>query len=233
MEVVNNNYNNNFAGLVFLDSYVKMPLMELPVRSVAITLENSKQILLSPGSNLKSSDFELLDNVTDIIAPNLFHSGGILNATSYFKSSTIWGSPGCSTLKPNIKWDKELSLINWDFKDEFQLHLIEGMPKVNEFIFYHPKSKSLIVTDFCFNLDNVTGLGPKIILSLFDTYKKFGISKFFLKFIKDDLKFKKSVNELFNFDFDNIIVSHGSNIIGGAKDKLKLALLERKIIINV
>ena len=34
---------------------------------------------------------------------------------------------------------------------EIELLPIEGMPKVNEHVVYHPRSKSLIVADLCFN----------------------------------------------------------------------------------
>ncbi len=53
------------------ESRLKMPFMYLPVRSTLISF-NDKSLLFSPLPDLKESDMKS-ENVTDIIAPNLFH----------------------------------------------------------------------------------------------------------------------------------------------------------------
>ena len=71
------------------------------------------------------------------------------------------------------------------------------------------------------------GIGAWIILNLFGTYKKLATSKFFLKFMNDKSAFEKSLSLIFSLDFDNVILAHGSNIIGNGEEKLRSALAER------
>lgn len=213
---------------ILIESVKKMPLMQLPVRSVCIPVNKGK-VLFSPGSNLSTPDLKSVGEVTDVVAPNLFHCAGIPKALAVFPDAKIWGAKGVSTEKKNVPWSQELSSKVWPYQEELPLIEIAGMPKVNETVFIHKKSKSLLVTDLCFNLLDQKGIGPWLILNMFGTYQKFGISKFFLKFVKDRKAFNRSLQELFSHDFDNILVSHGHNIIGNGKKKLRDAFLERNI----
>lgn len=213
-------------GLVFLDSVVNMPLMSLPVRSVVAATKNG-QVLISPGSKITKAQYQGVGQIATIVAPNLLHCAGVPLAVSCFPKAEVWGPEGVRKQKPDMPWQKELNEAPWPYEDELLPVFIGGMPKVNETVFLHKKSKTLIVTDLCFNMQNVKGIGAWIILNLFGTYKKFGVSKFYVKFVKDQDAFKGSLAALFKHDFENIVLSHGFNIIGGGKEKLMAALNER------
>jgi hypothetical protein len=212
--------------LSFLESELKMPLMSLPVRTVFVPI-NGGGVLISPGSQLKEEQLKKLKKVTDIVAPSLFHCAGVPKASRIFPNAKKWSVKNAKKAKPRIAWTDELSFATWPYHDQLPMVELQGIPKINEVLFYHKDSKSLIVTDLCFNLVDAKGLGAWIILNLFGTYRKLGVSKFFLKFCTDRIAFEKSLNEVFALDFQNIIVSHGSNIIGNAKEKLRFALEER------
>jgi len=218
-------------GIMFLDSIIQMPLMSLPVRSTFVQLDRAG-ILISPGSRLEKEQLKKLNSVTDIVAPNLLHCAGIKPAAEVHSQAKIWAPVRGMQAKPEINWSKELSKDQWPYQDQLALILLEGMPKLNEALFIHKKSKSLIVTDLCFNLVDSKGIGAWIILHLFGTYRKFGVSKFMMRYAEDKALVKKSLAEIFSYDFDNIILSHGSNVIGEAKNKLLKALQERELAPN-
>ena len=71
------------------------------------------------------------------------------------------------------------------------------------------------------------GFGAWLILNIFGTYRKFGVSSLFLKGVKDRSAFMNSLAKVFAHDFDNIIVSHGKIVQGGAKATLRDALERR------
>ena len=211
--------------LKFVDSIVKMPLMLLPVRTVLVQIKEN-WVMISPGSKMRYEEIQSL-NVTDIIAPNLFHNAGIKKAKEHFNKAKLWGVRGSSQKESSIKWDATLIKDVWPYSEDLVPVFIAGMEKVNEVVFYHPLSKSLIVTDLCFNLTKASGFGAWFILSLFGTYKKFGVSKFFIRAIRDRGSFETSMNAVMALDFENIIVSHGENLIGHGKAALRQALAER------
>ncbi len=204
--------------------------MNLPVRSTLVTLPRGR-IIISPGSKLDRSILNKIDRVTDLVAPNLFHCSGVPKSAAIFTSAKTWAPEGAKELKPHIAWSKTLGIDEWPYQDELSLVPIAGLPKVNEFVFVHQESRSLIVADLCFNLIDSQGPGAWLILNLFGTYKKLGISRFMLKFLKDKPALEKSLAHLFTFDFDNIIVGHGRNVIGGARGLLKEAFRERGLLL--
>lgn len=215
---------DTFGNLVFLDSVVKMPLMKLPVRTVVVPVPNGS-IMISPGSMLTADQLSRCGPVTDLVASNLYHCGGIQNALTVFPQARAWGVEGAAKKKPYIKWTNELTESSWPFSEMLTGVTLNGMPSINEVVFVHKPSRSLIVTDLSFNMTAVSGFGAWFILSLFGTYKKFGVSSLFLKGIKDRSAFQSSIENLFAHDFDNIVVSHGELIRGGGKGILRQALM--------
>lgn len=213
----------------FFDTQLKMPLMVLPVRSVIIEA-NGHRLLISPGSRLTQEQYQKMGNITDLIAPNLFHCGGIPGAKKAFPNARTWAIKGAKEVKSGIQWDEIIDETTWPFNEELPIVYIEGMPKANEVVFLEKASRSLIVTDLCFNLQNQKGFGSWLILNMFGTYNKFGVSRFYLNLVKDKEAFQKSMQKILSLDFDNIIVSHGENYMSGAKEALRKSLAERGII---
>ena len=213
-------------AIQFLDSVKSMPLMNLPVRSTVLQLSKAT-ILISPGSALENKDFQGLTPFTDIVAPSLFHDGGIRKAFKILPTVRFWAAPGLSQKKRDIPWTAEITPTTWPYDNELKAILIEGMPKINEVVFVHLASKSLIVSDLVFNMHTMQSWTAKAILKCFGTYERFAMSRFFARFIQDRSAFKRSLQHVFTYDFDRIIVGHGDNILHDGKNRLRAALQER------
>ena len=222
---------NSPANIRFIETVKRMPLMDLPVRTTIVDLEGTR-ILISPGSVVSDADYRSIGEVTDIVIPNLFHTGGLGRALLFFPKAKVWCCPGADSSK-NVQPGSftELNAKNWPYQNKLSLHCLEGAPKINEVLFMHHDSKSLIVTDLFFNLLNARGLGSWIILHIFGTYRKFALSKFFYSYVKDKQKFMDSIKRVMSEDFSNIIVSHGDNVNGNAKNLMKKALSERGVVV--
>ena len=206
--------------------FLKMPLMSLPVRSTVIKLTQGN-VLLSPGSKLSIEQLKSVDNISDLVAPSLLHCGGIELAATTFQNTKIWAPPNGMKKKPKIKWSAEISADSWPYQEELTSIPIQGMPEINEVVFFHKKSKTMIVCDLCFNLLNAQGISSWIILNIFGTYRKFGISRLYLNYVKNHLAFEASLRQLFSYDFDNLVLGHGENLIGNAKNVLRNAFAYR------
>ena len=96
-----------------------------------------------------------------------------------------------------------------------------------ESVFMHQASRTLIVTDLAFNIEDPLGFGAWLILSIFGTHGRFAVSRLYTKLIKDRARFEASLARLRGLDFDNLVPSHGSILRGNAKAKLTEALRER------
>ncbi len=190
-----------------IETEIKMPLMKLPVRSTFVKF-GDKGVLLSPGSRMNERDYSQLENLTDLVATNNFHVGGIRKALKYYPNARVWVPAGA---KVDFESDqiKTLGRDIWPYSDEIELIELKGMPKINEFLFFIKETRSLFVTDLFFNLLNTKGVWPMVILSLFGTYKKFGFSRFLNKFIEDKESFRQSITILNNLQISEIVPSHG------------------------
>jgi len=212
----------------FFETFKKMPMMQLPVRTTLVPVKGGL-VLISPGTKMTDQELKALGPVTDIVAPNLFHLDGIPRASRAFPKAKIWGIPGAELKKPVVKWANILSEKTWPYQDELPLVNIEGMPMVNETLFVHNSSKSLIATDFFFNMVSEKGFWAWLILSLFGTYNKLGISRFFLKFVENKTATRDSVRKLMRLDFDRLIPSHGQIVETEGKLKLEKVLTQKRL----
>lgn len=203
-----------------------MPGMLLPVRSTLISAMQ-RRLLLSPSSRLSETQLKALGDVSDIIAPSLLHSGGVEKARAVFPAAKVWGPPGARKFKREIRWTEEISPETWPYSRELPCLLIQGMPRMSELVFLHLESSTLIVSDLCFNLVEAQGLGAWIVLHLFGTYRRFGVSRLWLSYIKDREAFCRSLDTLFTFSFDTIVPGHGALVTGDAKQRLRRAFQER------
>ena len=216
--------------IITIESQLKMPAMQLPIKSTIVSIEN-RTVLISPVPHLKKfkDQVEGLGPITDIVAPNGFHHLGINDAIEMYPDAKLWGVPALKTKRSDINWSHILP-ENWPFQGTLDAIPLLGMPKIDEMIFYLSSEKTLIVSDLFFNHIHGKGFGYWMVFNMFGTYKRFAVSKFFMKFIKNNQEFKQSLQKILALNIEKIIVSHGEDVLENAKEKLLMAFKERGLI---
>lgn len=217
---------SDLANLTLLDAERSMPLMKLPLRTVVVELKAAR-VLLSPASTMTVDELARLGDVTDIVAPNLVHLEGVPAAVKAHPKARVWGPKSAQKKAPEIAWQGTLGVDAWPYEDELALLPVEGMPRMKESLFLHRESKALLATDFAFNMGAPPGIGPRIVLGMFGTYGRFGVSRLFLMMVKDKAAFRRSIAPLADFDFEHLVPAHGGVVSQDAKPRLLAALSER------
>ena len=173
------------------------------------------QIDAATASMIKS-----LGDVTAIIAPNLFHYSHITKFLDYFPEITIYGVNGIQKklkISKNIKNLEQYSQAgNW--LPDLESIMIKGVPKVNEVVFFHQSTQTLILTDLLFHFLNPKGWS-KCVYSLYGINNKLAFSSLSKLLIQDKKLFKESIENIVDWDFNKIIVSHGELIKSNGKEK--------------
>ena len=210
------------------ETKINMPGTQLPARSVAVKGIDSF-ILFSPirFQNEQIEKLRGLGDVTDIVAPCLFHHLFIPQAIKLFPNARVWGVPGFREKRPDITWTHELTPDQWIHQHILEILPITGAPKYNEVEFFHPSSKTLIATDLCFNMRKPAGLMAPIILGAMGTFDGFAVSRLLKLMTKDKKALKKSLDKLFAWDFDRIIMAHGEIVESDGKNLLRAAMIKR------
>ncbi len=224
--------------MMFYESKIKMlPGVHLPVRAVLLPLEKGS-VLISPipFSHDQIQSIRALTPVTDIIAPNLHHNKFVADARLKFPGANVWAPEGFRQKYPNLHVDRVLGEGAWPYKGELDLLALDGAPTMNEVAFLHTPSKTLIVGDLVFNILRPIGLLSPLIFKKFGTYKRFAMSKFWLKFVKDRAAFEASLRTLLEWDFETVVMAHGTPLTsskdGSAKERLRASLQERGFLRN-
>ncbi|MEM1221307.1 MAG: hypothetical protein AAGH40_00980 [Verrucomicrobiota bacterium] len=124
-------------------------------------------------------------------APKRFPLAAKLNAESIEEGEAIWG--------------KELLWLPLD-----------GVPTLNEWVCYHPESKTLVVADLLFNCkpDDLVG---KAFFALAGIRGWPGNGRLFRICVRDRKALETSIQKILAWDFDRLIVAHGDPIEDDAK----------------
>ncbi|HVE16744.1 MAG TPA: hypothetical protein VNB29_08400 [Chthoniobacterales bacterium] len=96
---------------------------------------------------------------------------------------------------------------------EFQALQILGNDSYREHVFFHPESRTLIVADLAFNFGPHEPFWTELMLkAAIGNEHDPGMSRPFLATITDEAAFRRSMDEMLEWDFDRVIVGHGDVI---------------------
>ena len=204
--------------------------LEVGTRMTVIRRSDRSLILISPIAIDPETVQQLADlgSVTYLVAPNLFHYLYVARCQQMYPEAETIAPPGLSNKQPDLSIDKVFTQDSIELGSELEYTLLEGFqvfvpPKIaiaNEIVFYHPESKTLIITDSAFNFDNsfpvVTQLAARA-LGSYKTLKPTWLEKIA---VRDKPKLKQSIDRVLSWDFHRIIMAHGQIIDSDAKQQL-------------
>ena len=99
-----------------------------------------------------------------------------------------------------------------DWNDTIGYEYIGGMRWINETVFLHKPSRTLICSDFVFNIKEEKSLFMKLLWKIGGVYKKFGQSREWGWMINNAFDNVDSVNRILKWEFERIVMAHGDII---------------------
>lgn len=179
---------------------------------------------IAPTPDIQTS-LRSLGKVAHIVCPNTFHHVHAKAFHETYSSAAVYGVPGLeeklAPLPVMNLYDPGTSDISW--ANDILIVPLYGVPKVNEVVFYHTASKTVIVTDMIFNTHHKTGW-TKLFLMLAGAHNKCGIDTVYRMMIKDKQQFLASVAPLLDVEVDRIVMSHGDVITQNATHIFRKAI---------
>lgn len=204
----------------------------LPVgtRMTVILRSDNSLLLISPIQidNHLREQLDSLGTVKYIIAPNLFHHLYLEPCQKLYPQAELIAPLGIETKQPKVVISKTFEKDKIDFNGELEYIPFQGFqalipPKIvslNEIVFFHPQSQTLILTDSAFNFDRnfpfITQLAARI-LSCYQSLQPSILEKVA---IKDREILSKSIAQILAWDFQRIIIAHGNIVEKDAKKQL-------------
>src|SRR6516164_3591650 len=154
-----------------------------------------------------------------IIAPNKLHHLFVQDYIAAYPKARVYAAPGLQQKRPDLRFDDILSdtpQVEW--RGQVEQHLFRGASPLNEVVFFHPATRTLILTDLAFNIPMETARKSPLFYMLWDV-GHFGPHRFVrLRGIRDWEAARNSVERILRWDFDRIILSHGDVLDEGGRE---------------
>ena len=95
---------------------------------------------------------------------------------------------------------------------------------MNEVVFFHKPTKTLIVTDLIFNIHEVANFRTKFLFWFMGAWKKPAQSRLWRMLTKDRQAAGASVSQLLQADFSRVVMAHGRILEENAKEQFTQAV---------
>lgn len=195
-----------------------------------VRLKNGKLIIHSPGpiSHDLAKEIEKLGEPSHIVAPGSFHYFHVAEAQTCFPKANTWICPGVESKRPDLSFDWFLSdRTPEEWNGEIEQVLVRGTRFMSEVALFHQPSKTLLLVDLIENIgDSTPGTDWKLKLWWKGVFHMWNTPKPAPEYQlgwKNKEAAAKSLNRILDWNFEQIIISHGENILENAKDVARQA----------
>jgi len=219
---------NLAANLWIVDRPFKLPYLRVEVgtRMTCIRLTGGRLLLHSPvklDAALRQS-LDALGEVKAIVAPNRLHHLFLAEYITSYPQARIYTAPSLRKKRPDLRITGELGdEPQNEWRGEIEQQLFRGAPRLNEVVFFHPATRTLVLTDLAFNISKNAAKRSPLFYWLWDV-GHFGPHRFVrLRGIRDWPAAGASVERILRWDFDRIIVSHGDVVESGGYEQFASA----------
>jgi len=216
----------NYPGLPFL----KFPF---PTRMTVVQLQNGNLWLHSPTAYTPelAEALSKLGRIAHLVSPNLLHYANIAAWKAHFPEAVAWASPGvlkrAKSQNIDVRFDRELDsrAIPEAWQDELKQAVVPGK-LLDEFVFFHNASRTLIVTDTIQNFElNKLGQPARALVWLARAYAPHGQIPLDLRatFLFNKKEIRKAAQDMLSWQPERLILSHGKSIEHDAPEAIRFA----------
>lgn len=202
-------------------------LFPIGTRMTVVRLSNGGLWLSSPVEldDAIAAELDALGPVEQLVGPNRFHHLYLGTARERYPSAQLHLAPGLAEKRPDLQGAHTLGGEAPDAwaRDLDQL-VLQGVPTFNEVAFLHRASRTLILTDHLFHLDESC---PAVARALGVTLGVRRAPGFPLDakllFVRDRSALKASIETLLSWDFDRVVLTHGRIVETGGHETMRRA----------
>jgi hypothetical protein len=163
---------------------------------------------------------DALGPVRHIVAPNKFHHFWVGRWKSDYPEATVYAARGLAKKKPDLPLDHTLGEAppeSWG--GELDMLQTEGHPALNEVVFYHRPSRTLILTDWVFNVGSHEPLLTRWLFRLNGCYCRLRPSRLFRSLAKDREAIRRTTEAICDrWDFGRVVMAHGMVTDAGPRE---------------
>jgi len=203
-----------------VDHPLKVGGLALGTRTTVIRRADGSVALISPGplSDEDAAAIAALGPVRALVAPNLIHHLYLAAAAARFAGARIFAPAALANKEPTLRIDGPPAAIA-----DAALRSVDvgGMPKLQETLFVHAPSRTLVATDLVFNLRAPAPFFTRTFMRLNGGFDRFGPTRICRSMCKDRAAVRAGVEQLLAEDFDRVVVAHGQVLPSDGRQALR------------
>lgn len=186
--------------------------LEIGTRMTAIRLADGSLFLHSPVAldAETRADLASLGPVRFVVAPSKVHHFFVAPYRDAYPDAELWAAPGLSEKRRDLPFDHVLGEApppGWS--EEVGQLLYAGAPYMNEVLFLHRKTRTLLVTDLAMNHPGDEPLYTRLWLRVVGLHRGFGVSRLVRVLTRDRAAARASLDRVLAWDFERVVVTHG------------------------
>jgi hypothetical protein len=199
-------------NLWVFDRPLRMLGLAIGTRMTAVRLPDGNLFLHSPVAldEATREEIDALGPVRHVVAPNRFHHLFVDEYRAVYGEALLWAAPGLPEKRKDVRFDGVLGdepNLGWAGTLD-QLH-VKGAATLNEVVFLHRESRTLLLNDLAMNFRGVPGGFTSLWLRLMGVHERFGVSRLIRSTFRDRAAARESLDALLRWDFERIVMSHG------------------------
>jgi hypothetical protein len=183
-------------------------------------------LLVHSPVKLESDTREAIDalgRVRWVVGPSRVHHLFLPEWMHAYPEAELCGAPGLAEKRRDLRFAHVLGdtpLESW--RGPVDTHLFAGAPGISEVVFLHVPSRTLVLTDLCFDVRPGDADRARVFHWLVGA-RGFGPHRIIRLAIRDKRAASHSVRRILQWDFDRVVVSHGAVLEHGGRAAFEAA----------
>ena len=149
-----------------------------------------------------------------IIAPNRFHHLYVGPCAGAFPEAKVFGAPDLERKRRDLRFDAILDdAPPAEWAGQIDQLIFRAFPPLNEVIFFHRATRTLVLTDLLFNVRSSDSVWTRFLMTLDGGLGRAAVARSFKLLIKMRREqAQAAVERILSWDFDRILLAHGEAV---------------------
>ena len=205
--------------LYALEDSVRLPFgISMPSRATVVRLAQDRLVVISPTAidDTRARAIDALGEVTAVVAPNVMHNLFFSAAAQRWPKARVFAPPSIAKKVKGLDFTPLGGGGDDPFGGELIARRVDGVPGIDEHVFFHPRSRTLVVTDLVFNVHAASSWSTRLLFRMVGAWKKLETSRSWRFVTKDRDAAAASVADILGWDFDRLVMAHGDVVAQSA-----------------
>jgi hypothetical protein len=200
--------------------------LHVPLRMTVVHLTDGTLWLHSPIpiDDALARELEALGPVAHVVAPSRGHHLFVAAAKERYPNARLWGSPGLLDARLRSSMDAQLSEHELPWKDELTTIHLAGTPAIDEYVFFHVATRTLICADMVVNVTSEPSWLSRQLYRALGVWGRPGPTRYWRFMTRDGAAAGAALDRVLACNPTRVVMAHGDIVDENALAWLRTAL---------